>query len=165
MEPFGLKIYSAIPNPVVNKFVRIETKYFSDIEPYLDLNKKKLTDLSCVAGMSTVNVETLPHLNQICYVLPPNSHLTIYEAFTHTKSIMQLYDVIKILINAHQCEQTPLIYFFRETSPISGSCQNSKMPLYELSWVISLEGRACVFLVQILRYQIIIFLISLLRKR
>ena len=78
---------------------------------------------------------------------------------------MQLYDVIKILINAHQCEQTPLIYFFRETSATSGSCQNSKMPLYELSWVISLEGRACVFLVQILRYQIIIFLISLLRKR
>ena len=63
VKPFSLKIYSAIPNPVVNKFVRIETKHFSDIEPYLDLSKKKSAGLSCMAGMSTVNVETLPHLN------------------------------------------------------------------------------------------------------
>ena len=62
---------------------------------------------------------------------------------------MQLYDVIKILLNAHQCEQTPLIYFFRETSSTNSSCQNSKMRLYKLSWVISLKDRACVFLVQI----------------
>lgn len=151
----GLKFYGVIQNPNSTKYIHMNKGFYDDVPAYLALKADELSNLSCVAGMSSAHILSDSKTGDELYVLPPKGNLTIFEFYTYNQSLVQLYYVIKILIEAHTCPKTPLVYFFRETTRRHGCNFGAKIRLYDLSWATTTESRACVYLVQVVFRQLL----------
>lgn len=161
----GLKFYGVIQNPHSTKYIHMNKGFYDDVPAYLALKADELSNLSCVAGMSSANILSDSKTGDELYVLPPKSNFTLFEFYTYNQSLVQLYYVIKILIEAHTCPKTPLVYFFRETTRRHGCNFGAKIRLYDLSWATTTESRACVYLVQVVFRQLLTTIIKFVFRK
>ena len=160
----GLKFYGTLPNSNSTKDI-VNKRFYDDLPAYLDLKAEELSNLSCVAGMASANILSNIRTGQEFYVLPPRSNLTLFEFYTYNHSLMQLYKVIRILIEADTSTKTPLVFFFRETRRGHGSVFGRKIRLYDLSWVTTTKYRAFVYLVQVVFRQLLTTIIKLVFRK